>query len=361
LAFYIRKTLWPTNLAALYELPPKLNPLELKYLFSAAAVIVAAAVLIRFRKQAPSLFIATAAYAIWLAPVLGLSQSGPQFVADRYSYVSCIGFAILAGGVVHRFGRRNQSTAAVPDSFESTIDNRQSTMRKGTGPRSHEGTKGEPFETQSTIDNRQSTIPFVAGAVTACLLIGILFTLTIRQTRVWKNSQTLWAHAIEVGAYSALAHLNYGLTLREAGKTDEAIEHFRASLAIKPDNGSAWIMLANALRARRDFAEAEEAYRKAVEHMLQKHLAYNSLGEMYFEDLDRGADAVAAYRAGIAHMEEMQKTMVTAPAPTLYLNLGVALRAQGDLAGAQTALQTAARFKSIQNRATEELRLLGIP
>jgi hypothetical protein len=35
-----------------------------------------------------------------LAPVLGIAQSGPQLVATRYTYLSCLGWAILGGGLL---------------------------------------------------------------------------------------------------------------------------------------------------------------------------------------------------------------------------------------------------------------------
>jgi tetratricopeptide (TPR) repeat protein len=40
------------------------------------------------------------AFAITVSPVLGAAQSGPQLVADRYSYLSCLPLALLCAGAL---------------------------------------------------------------------------------------------------------------------------------------------------------------------------------------------------------------------------------------------------------------------
>ena len=49
-------------------------------------------------------------YGLTLAPVSGIVHNGPQLVADRYSYLSCLGVALLVGAAVTRRGleRGNQ-------------------------------------------------------------------------------------------------------------------------------------------------------------------------------------------------------------------------------------------------------------
>jgi len=73
--------------------------------------------------------------------------------------------------------------------------------------------------------------------------------------------------------------------------------------------------------------------------------------------MDRVDDAVHALREGIQYMQNL-RTMRPAPAPRLYLYLGMALRTKGDFAHARPALEAAQKFKSTQQRATEELTLL---
>ena len=308
LAFYLAKTVWPTHLVALYELPNDLQPFELHYVLSflLVAAVVTAAILLRRRR--PSLAVACVIYAVILAPVLGFFQSGPQFVADKYSYVSCLGWALLAGGGLLALWRRQRSPAW------------------GVGL-----------------------------TVAAAVVIAGLFVKTWQQTHVWHDSKTLWAHALEAGAPSSVAHLNYGVLLREEGAVDEAIKHYRAALELDPNSGNAWYALGNALKKQEQYTEAAQAYLRAVETMTQKHKAYLNLGNTYRQNLRRPEDAIAAYRAGIEYAEAFPKKISPA---NLYLALGVALRAKGEYEEARQLLNAAARYKRTKKQAQQELARL---
>jgi len=50
------------------------------------------------RRRWPAGLAVAIAYALTLAPVSGIAQAGPQLVADRYSYLSTLGLALLLGG-----------------------------------------------------------------------------------------------------------------------------------------------------------------------------------------------------------------------------------------------------------------------
>ncbi|MGH9579426.1 MAG: hypothetical protein ACRD2R_00405, partial [Terriglobales bacterium] len=98
LGYYLRKTLLPVGLSPIYELPRPFIPWDWPYLASGLAVSAIAAGLIILRCRWPAGLAAGIYYAAMLAPVLGIAQSGSQLVADRYSYLSCLGWALLAGG-----------------------------------------------------------------------------------------------------------------------------------------------------------------------------------------------------------------------------------------------------------------------
>jgi len=54
------------------------------------------------------------------------------------------------------------------------------------------------------------------------------------QTYVWKDSETLWRHALDVTRDNYVAHANLGRAL-QATHPAEAQAHFGAALAINPD------------------------------------------------------------------------------------------------------------------------------
>jgi tetratricopeptide (TPR) repeat protein len=308
LAFYVWKTIWPTRLSACYELPYRLDPFQPRYVIAFLAVVIGLGMVIRLRRRWPGLLAAAIVYGITLAPVLGFAQSGQQLVADRYSYVSCMGWALLAGGGMLSLWRRRPTWG-------------------------------------------------LQIAIGACMWVVtvLLFAATSRQTVVWHDSKSLWGHALSVSP-SATAHLNYGILLRKEGRVDEAVEHYRQAVELKPDFGNAWFAMGNVLKQKKDYVEAEKAYREAVRFMTQKHSGYLNLGNLYYNNLGRLDDAIAAYRSAVDHVEAFRSKMFT---PTPYLALGIALRDQGDIEGARRALEVATKYRRTRERAEEELQRLG--
>ncbi len=197
LCFYVWKTIWPSRLAVLYARPNPLDGWPLVFPASVGLVAAAAILIVWNARKHPSVAMASLVYVATVAPVLGLAQSGPQLVADRYAYVSSLPFsALLAGALLAR-------------------------------PRG----------------SRSLAIAIVSG----CLLA--LAIVTWNTTRVWHDSERLWGHALRVGESSYTAHLDYGQAVRANGRMDEAIEQYRMALALQPLSGNAWYNLANALKA----------------------------------------------------------------------------------------------------------------
>lgn len=193
LFFYTYKTWIPTNLSPLVEIPVNHNPFAVQYLLAAGIVLLAGVLLIKFRKRWPAGVVAAICYAGILSPVLGIHQSGPQLVADRYSYLACMPWAIIVGAALLWLARR-----------------------KGT--------------------DQKTRVSFVAATGMTVALLGLFATLTWRQTQVWQDSQTLWTHVLKVYPDNVMAHTNLGKRLREQGDVAGAIAHYQAALAIKPDD-----------------------------------------------------------------------------------------------------------------------------
>jgi protein O-mannosyl-transferase len=305
LCFYVWKTIVPSRLAVVYELPRDWHDLATR--FVVAAVIVAAgtvAIAVRARRN-PGVAGAFVAYAAILAPVLGFAQSGPQLVADRYAYVSSMALTMLIGAALV-----------------------VSALRIGV---------------------RQVT----AAAVTVLIACG---TLTWNQTKVWHDSISLWTHAIESGHASYLARFNLGQALRTNGDVDGAIAQYRLALDRRPDSGNAWYVYANALKAMNDTAGAEAAYKRAIATAdpatAEWMLAHVNLGNLYFS-AGQPAAAASEYRAAVSQFGGKPAAEIP---PEPYLYLGIALADSGDLAGARQALEVAERYPTTRARAAQELR-----
>src|SRR5437660_270988 len=99
-AFYIWKTLLPLGISPLYELPARVNLLAPRFLVSGVAVALVTAVTWGLRRRWPAGLALWASYCTMVAPIGGLVHAGPQLVASRYSYLPCLGWAVLAGAGV---------------------------------------------------------------------------------------------------------------------------------------------------------------------------------------------------------------------------------------------------------------------
>lgn len=78
------------------------------------------------------------------------------------------------------------------------------------------------------------------------------------------------------------AHINLAKALREVGRIQEAIEHYRIALSTHPDpNG--FLTLGNLLKDTADLAEAELAYRRAIDLQPECAEAYSNLGSIALE------------------------------------------------------------------------------
>ena len=309
-AFYVWKTIAPWGLSPLYPLPWNLKPLTGPYLWSAvlAAAITAAAVAARRRR--PAFLAAWACYLITLLPVSGLSQSGDQLAADRYTYIPCMGLALLAA-------------AAAPQLWRMA---------------------GRPRE---------------AAAVVASLLLGLLGYQTRLQTNIWRDAETLWARAA-LDPENAVAQNNLGCILAAQGKTDEAMRRYKLAIRAKAGFSEAYNNLGLALAGQGKFDAAIEQYALAIrakpderfplarydwglalsmQGKLAEAIQQYALALQDKPDYPEARNNIGLALAGLGKtaeaVEQYNLALQTNPDfPEARYNLALALSARGDTAGA---------------------------
>ncbi len=179
LTFYLWKTIAPFRLSPLYLLKRPLDPTEPKYILSALAVMAVTVSVLYLRRRFPWALIAWTCYVAMLWPLLGLFQTGPQLVADRYTYISCLPWATLVAAGIYRLWLVWEERPP-----------RRSLM--------------------------------FATAVTVVLALCALGAGTYEQTLVWRNSFTLWTHALEVDPTNYMAYNSRGDARLVAAKSPSA-------------------------------------------------------------------------------------------------------------------------------------------
>jgi len=211
---YILKIFWPRDMTIFYPFP---DAIPLWQVWGALLLLmVAFMIFFLLARKAPFLAVGWLWFTGTLVPVIGIIQGGRwPAIADRWTYVPAIGLFIIVswGG------------AAFLEKFS------------------------------------QKKAPKIIAATL------ILLSLTIAsnaQVKYWKNSITLFSHAIEVTKDNGLAHYNLGQALGEAGDFDQAIFHYYTALKINPKNDEAHVNLANALARKGEMDEAVSHFNLAL-------------------------------------------------------------------------------------------------
>jgi Flp pilus assembly protein TadD len=225
---YMVKMIWPQNLAVFYPHPGQSLPMWQAAAAGLLLLLISIAVIRAGRRQ-PYLAVGWLWYLGTLVPVIGLMQVGGQAMADRYTYVPLIGLFIMAawgvGDVVGswRYGKSALASAAIS------------------------------------------------------LLVALMVCASL-QVKHWKNSLTLFEHALRVTENNYLAHLNLGAALADQGKAEEAITHYHRSLQIAPNYAEAYNNLGLALVQLGKNDEATAHYVKALQINPHCAIAHNNFG-----------------------------------------------------------------------------------
>jgi protein O-mannosyl-transferase len=246
---YIWQMLWPVKLAVFYPHPEHRLPIWAVTLAMVALAGITAAALI-LRKRAPYCITGWLWYLGMLVPVIGLVQVGWQGHADRYTYLPQIGLYIAV-------------TWGVADMTCSWRFQR------------------------------------ITLGLAAMLLVGLLSWRAWVQTSYWRDSETLFTHALAVTTNNDVALNNLGIIFLDKGQLDEAVSKLQAAVDLRPENGPAHDNLAKALLRKGRVAEAMVHYRKFLEIEPGNVEARNTLGTALVQQ-GRVTEAIAQWQAALA-------------------------------------------------------------
>jgi len=221
-------------------------------------------------------------FIIALIPVIGLVQVGEQAMADRYTYLPAIGIFILV-------------TWTVGDVFAQ-----------------HQGWEW-PM--------RIAWIIILAACLPA----------TSRQLSHWRNSITLFSHALAVDPDNPAAQCNLAQALDQQGDEKDALEHYSAALRLKPNYPEAECNLGLIAYRHNDLDGAVKHFTRAIEQMPAYAVAHYDLG-LALAAKKQNVEAQKQYRAAVDANPDYDRA---------WANLGLALLQQGNVAEATTALTRA--------------------
>jgi len=330
---YIGKMVYPIHLVCLYPHPGALP--WWKVLTSGLLIAAISVAAFGAARKYPYVIVGWLWYMGTLVPAIGIVQVGSQSMADRYTYVPVVGlFLVIVWGV--------------PEFFKK--------WRYG------------------------KTVLAVSSVVVLC----VLMLLARQQAGYWRNSITLFEHALEGTENNYTMHYNLANVLAthkqakadnetavrhylEAlrikpnfadahnnlanlymfdGRLDSAIEHYSKALAIDPDYKGAHYNLGIAAFRQGRAREAAEHFNLALQTMKDNAEAHFRYGNALFQAGD-AEEAARAYRQAIHLRPDYAEA---------HCNLGVALFQKGEVAGAIAAFNEALRVRPDHAQATQYLK-----
>ena len=122
------------------------------------------------------------------------------------------------------------------------------------------------------------------------------------QTSYWRDSETLFKHALAVTTNNDVAENNLGIVYLQQGKLDRAISLLQAAVDLRPDNSPAHENLAKALLQNGKVADALIHYKKLLELQPDNIEVHNIVGTVLIQQ--------GRTREGV---EEWQKVLAIQP------------------------------------------------
>jgi tetratricopeptide (TPR) repeat protein len=212
---YISKIFWPSNLSIVYPFPE--HGLMLLAIESGILLMLGSALFILVSRRWPYLFVGWFWFLGMLVPVIGIVQVGSASMADRYSYLPAIGLFIAV-----TWGLADLKLA------------------------------GKPV--------------IVAAAIFSLVACAILTSI---QITYWRNSITLFRHALAVTTDNYVAAACLGQALDAIGDDADALAYGSEAVRINPDYPAAQFFLAQTLWKSGDHTQAlnhVDAAAKAAAH-----------------------------------------------------------------------------------------------
>ncbi|MFQ5354258.1 MAG: tetratricopeptide repeat protein [Thermodesulfobacteriota bacterium] len=306
---YLGKLLMPINLSIVYSFEPVHSPLDIMFIIGVLASAAFGALIYYLRKERTLAF-----FLIWilipLLPVLYMPILSIGGFADRYLYLSTVGFACFAATLVFKVSQKLR------------------------------------------VEEKHTTL--LSAALVLVLLLNS--AASIKRALVWRNDYSLWSdtvtkspnshyvlynlgwalhrkggqdnlekalmwykEAIRVKPDKEEAHYNSALIYQNSGNDEMALKHYMVSLRLRPSHPVTYYNIAMIYQAQGRLSKAIEFYKRALNINPDYEDAHYNLAWAYQERGD--------YDMALVHYREVLR-LSPRSAETHY-NIGVIYEERG--------------------------------
>jgi protein O-mannosyl-transferase len=267
---YIEKMVWPSALAPFYPHPDT----DVSYALAVAAsilILIISVLTIRFGRKYKYLPVGWFWYMGTLVPVIGFIQVGGQAYADRYTYIPMTGLFVAVVWLV-------------PQLVSKWKDKKE-----------------------------------ILGILSLTAILALSICTYIQQ-QYWRDTITLFEHALAVTRDNYVAHYVIADPLRVKGRLAEAVDHYSKSLRIQP-NGRYRALngMGLALIDLGKFDEAIDNLKMALKLKPDSYEVHTNLG-IALSKKGMFDEAIVEFREALRHDDT----------PRLHSNFAYALQKKGE-------------------------------
>ena len=244
---YLTKMIWPYPLAILYPRQVVLPfwQVAISFLLLTGFSLV----LIRYRKNHPYFLIGWLWFLGTMVPVIGIAQSGPQTMADRFAYIPFIGlYMMVAWGLMALLQRWPH----------------------------------------------KKTVSVLVGAAVLATLMLVART----QVGYWRNDHTLYNHALRTTTNNFVVHRNLGLVLAHQGRFNQALYHWRQALAIDPNYAQTYHDIGTVFMLKKDYDVSLKYLYQALKRRPNYARSHNIVGLVLMSQ-GKADEAVVHFRRAL--------------------------------------------------------------
>ena len=253
--FHLSKIVWPADLTPHYPFPEPLamsNPMVLVSVLAIVALLVGLVVSLRWTR---AVLVGGLIFLAALAPTLGVVRVTNLIACDKYLYLPVVGLLLsLSALLVYFWG---PACGGLP-----------ARLRQG-------------------------------GLVALVLVIaGFYVVVTRHQLAHWRDTETLFKYMLQYDPDAPLLHNSYGVALANAGRVEEALQHYQRAAEVRPDY---WIARTNtgiALLSLGRLDEAEAAFRAMADEAPDNAVAHFNLANTLVQQR-RNTEAYAEFAEAV--------------------------------------------------------------
>lgn len=225
--YYLFKSVIPIQLAAFHPFPMTAE-LSGFFYFSLLPLLLLIIVLLWAFKKHRNVFFGLVFYLVAIAPLVQIVPFGKALSSERYTYLAYIGlFYVLALSLEKLNGKYPNQKRIILGGF--------------------------------------------------CFWISFLAFQTHQQSKVWKNSETLWNQVVDVHPDGYWAYFSRGLHYKKQQKKELAFEDFEKSIALTP-SAEALYERGLMFEEMNDLLRAETDYRNSILLLPSNSKAHLNLG-----------------------------------------------------------------------------------